>query len=188
MIRLLDRALPDDLQQHLARLQAELDAGADYAHRVKLAADMWKNRTGNASFERIRQLLYGMCFGPRRCAYCEDSASTQIEHVKPRSLYPEATFSWDNFLPACAGCNEPKNDRFAVFVPDHPDPVQVSRRRGEPIVPPRAGEPVLIHPRHEDPSGFLTLDLQDTFHVHARTICSTAIVLAPNGPSTSCCT
>lgn len=168
MIRLLDRALPPDLQQRLDRLQAELDAETDYAHRVELAADMWKNRTGSADFERIRAVLYGMCFGSRRCVYCEDSASTEIEHVKPKSLYPEATFSWENFLPACSGCNGPKNNRFAVFVPDEPDPVQVARRRGAAVVPPRHGDPVLIHPRCEDPLRFLILDLKGTFLIRPR--------------------
>lgn len=168
MIRLPDRALPPELQQHLDGLQAELDAAGDYARRVELTADMWKNRTANNTFARIREILCELCFGPRRCVYCEDSASTQIEHVRPKSLYPEATFSWGNLLPACSGCNVPKNSRFAVFVPDEQDPVQVSRRRNDPIVPPRVGEPVLIHPGCEDPQPFLTLDLLGTFHILPR--------------------
>jgi uncharacterized protein (TIGR02646 family) len=168
MIRLLDRALPPDLQQHLDGLQARLDAEADYARRVELAASTWRNRTRSGDLERIRDALYEMCFGPRRCVYCEDSASTQIEHVRPRSLYPEATFSWENFLPACSGCNTPKNNRFAVFVPQQPDPVQVARRRVDPVVPPRHGEPLLIQPRREDPMHFLILDLNGTFHIVPR--------------------
>jgi hypothetical protein len=91
-----------------------------------------ENRTGGGDFERIRAVLCEMCFGPRRCVYCEDSASTQIEHVRPKSLYPEATFSWENLLPACSGCNGPKNNRFAIFVPEEPEPLQVARRRGDP--------------------------------------------------------
>ncbi|HWN68611.1 MAG TPA: HNH endonuclease [Haliangium sp.] len=168
MIRLHDRALPPELQQYLDGLQADLDRESDYARCVKLAADMWKNRTTNKQFERIREILYEMCFGPRRCAYCEDSLSAQIEHVKPKSLYPEATFSWENFLPTCGRCNSSKNAEFAVFVPHEPKPVQVARPQGHPVVPPRAGEPALIHPRREDPLRFLILDLKDTFHIHPR--------------------
>ena len=168
MIRLFDRALPLDLQQYLHGLQAVLDAETDYVRRVALAADMWTNRTRHQDFQRIRDILYSLCFGQRRCVYCEDSVSTEIEHVEPKSLYPEATFAWENLLPACSGCNGPKNNSFAVFVPHQTDPVQMARRKRDPVVPPQPGEPVLIHPRREDPLRFLTLDLQDTFHVLPR--------------------
>ena len=47
--------------------------------------------------------------------YCEDSVGDEVEHHRPKNLYPDHTFLWDNYLYACGPCNGPKNNRFAVF-------------------------------------------------------------------------
>ena len=47
-----------------------------------------------------------------KCAFCEckpgESSNMEVEHFKPKSLYPELAFDWDNLLPACRRCNEAK--------------------------------------------------------------------------------
>lgn len=47
------------------------------------------------------------------CAYCELPLAdpTQLEHVLPKSQYPVAALDWDNFLPACIGCNSRKREQ-----------------------------------------------------------------------------
>jgi uncharacterized protein (TIGR02646 family) len=44
-----------------------------------------------------------------KCAFCESKISQvdygQIEHFKPKSLYPTLCFEWDNFLLSCSLCN-----------------------------------------------------------------------------------
>ena len=102
-----------------------------------------------------------MCAGAQRCCWCEDSAGTDIEHIRPKSLYPERTFRWENYLLACAGCNRHKSSRFAVLAGE--SVVDVSRRRGDPIVPPVRGAAALIDPRVEDPLDYLGLEIVDTF-------------------------
>ncbi len=58
-------------------------------------------------------MLRAMCNGPQRCMYCEESMATAIEHMRPRSSYPEATFVWENYLLACSTCNSKfKRDRY----------------------------------------------------------------------------
>jgi uncharacterized protein (TIGR02646 family) len=53
-----------------------------------------------------------------KCAYCESKVTHvdygHIEHYRPKSLFPELTFEWDNLLLACGICNgaEHKGDRF----------------------------------------------------------------------------
>lgn len=43
------------------------------------------------------------------CSYCERAVSPlSLEHIQPKSLYPEKTLSWDNFLLACHHCNSKK--------------------------------------------------------------------------------
>jgi uncharacterized protein (TIGR02646 family) len=47
------------------------------------------------------------------CSFCERMVpvSLAVEHVLPKSLYPERRLDWDNFLLACANCNSTKGDK-----------------------------------------------------------------------------
>jgi uncharacterized protein (TIGR02646 family) len=53
-----------------------------------------------------------------KCAYCEcnptEGGYIEVDHFKPKSLYPENIFDWDNLLPACARCNKAKSDHDTV--------------------------------------------------------------------------
>lgn len=64
--------------------------------------------------EQIRQGLKDMFSS--KCAYCESEieyvAYPHIEHFKPKSLYPEFCFSWENLMLACPRCNHEKRDFF----------------------------------------------------------------------------
>ena len=151
-------------QEQLDEYQEEIDDVADYAARVALAKRRFgsRNRIGNATFDDIKLKLDSMCRGPRRCMYCEDSFADEVEHFKPKDLYPEVVFAWDNYLYACGPCNGPKNNKFAVL-DNNANLEIVTRRRNAPVVPPLAGSPCLIDPRIEDPLNFIMLDLRDTF-------------------------
>lgn len=50
----------------------------------------------------------------QKCAFCEskpaESGNIEVEHFKPKSIYPELAFEWDNLLPICRKCNDSKND------------------------------------------------------------------------------
>jgi uncharacterized protein (TIGR02646 family) len=121
------------------------------------------NTSTNPTFIQVRKSLTRMCSGARRCIYCEDSCADEVEHIKPKDLYPDAVFVWENYLYACGPCNGPKNNKFAVFSSATGVIVDVTRRRSAPIVEPEAGSPVLIDPRREDPLQFMELDLLGTF-------------------------
>lgn len=166
MIRLPDIPLSTSALHQLERWQAEVDARANYAERVDFARQKFaqRNTAKNKTFVEVRRALTEICAGARRCGYCEDSAADEVEHIWPKDLYPELVFAWRNYLYACGPCNGPKNNRFAVFPRGARKPVEVGRRAGAPIKPPRQGTPALIDPRHEDPLAFLMLDLRATFH------------------------
>ncbi|WP_416759017.1 hypothetical protein ACNI65_20380 [Roseateles sp. So40a] len=161
MLIIRDQMLPAAAQQQLNVFQASVDALADYADRVEAAASAWKTRTstvkGEAAFKAVRATLAQMCIGPIRCAYCEDSLADEVEHIKPKSFFPDLAFVWANYAFACGPCNGPKGSRYAVV--SRGTLREVVRTRGLPPAPAPAGRCALIDPRTEDPTEFLELDL-----------------------------
>ena len=149
---------------HITRLdeyQETTNLEPDYPKRVQKAKTAFKsaNRKGNITFDAIKQALLSMCCGGTRCHYCEDSAPDEIEHFKPKDLYPETCFVWANYLYVCGPCNGTyKNNRFSVQTTSG-DIVDITRQRGDAVTSPLVGEPVLIDPSHENPLDFMELDL-----------------------------
>ena len=169
MLRLIDPGLDAETLLRLREYQAEVDAAGTYARQVAAGKDLYDRYSDNAAFRAVRNRLAVMCSGARRCGYCEDSVGDEIEHIKPKDLYPERTFVWENYLLACGQCNRGKSSRFSVIV--HSGIVDVTRRRNAPILRPPEGPPALIVPREEDPFAFLDLELVDTFMFLPRGIC-----------------
>ncbi len=134
-----------------------------YADRVAAAKSKWSSRRSSTkTMADVVDKLAEACAGPRRCMYCEDSLADEVEHVRPKNLYPEVCFTWTNYLLSCGPCNGPKSDHFAVFDANGAV-VEVSRPQGADVVPPLAGTEVFLDPRSEDPLDLLELDLEDTF-------------------------
>jgi len=168
MIQILTNNLPEDTLFALREFQTEVDRGFTFRMRRDEAKRLFalRNRPDDAVFKVVRSTLDQMCCGPRRCMYCEDSAAHEIEHFRPKSLYPGLAFVWENYLYSCGGCNRPKGDRFAVFSMGGVIALPVGG--GDPTDQVEFGDPLLIDPRCEDPLQFLILDLKDTFLFQSR--------------------
>ncbi|MBF0178776.1 MAG: hypothetical protein HQM03_01985 [Magnetococcales bacterium] len=69
--------------------------------------------------------------------WCSGNESSQIEHFRPKAVFPQFAMTWENFLWSCGICNHAKGDRFP------PDT--------EPGAP-------LIDPTLEDPWRFFYID------------------------------
>jgi uncharacterized protein (TIGR02646 family) len=50
----------------------------------------------------IREIFHGLC------AYCEGRCRGEVEHFRPKSLFPELVYRWSNWLLACHDCNHAK--------------------------------------------------------------------------------
>lgn len=163
MIRLSDPGLNAETAQRLDDYQLEVNAAGTYADRVASAKTLFsqRNRPTNAAFRNVRQTLALMCAGAQRSVYCEDSVGDEVEHIQPKDLYPSLVFVWTNYVYACGRCNGGKSNKFSVMTEFGIE--DVTRRRGDPVVPPSPGAPVFINPRRDDPLHFLDLDLQYTF-------------------------
>ncbi len=51
-----------------------------------------------------------------KCSYCESGAGAdqhgQVEHWKPKSLFPTGAYDWGNYLYSCELCNHTKTNRW----------------------------------------------------------------------------
>jgi uncharacterized protein (TIGR02646 family) len=119
-------------------------------------------KRGNATFRQVRQTLARMCSGAQRCAYCEDSVGDEVEHIEPKDLYPNKTFVWENYLFSCGPCNTGKSNKFSIINGNN-NLENVTRKRNDPIAPPRPGRQAFVNPRVEDPLRFLELEIVSTF-------------------------
>jgi uncharacterized protein (TIGR02646 family) len=165
MFRVPDMDLPNRVHGVLSRWQKEIDDLKTYADKVALGKKKFSpRRSKTKTFESVCQALTDMCAGARRCMYCEDSCADEVEHIKPKDIYPEYVFVWENYLYACGQCNTRKNNQYAVFNSTTGRLTEVSRKRNDPVVPPVKGEHVFIDPRIDDPFRFMTLELRQTFY------------------------
>lgn len=165
MIKIRNKKLPQSAAKELATFQALVDAEPSYAKQVARAKSEFskRNKKGTEPFDTVKRTLTAMCSGAKRCMYCEDSVADEVEHFKPKDLYPELVFVWKNYLYACGPCNGPKNNKFAVIEGATSNVVDVARKPKAKVVKPVTGKPALIDPRVEDPLKFLSLDIVDTF-------------------------
>ena len=164
MLKIGNGQLPRNHQDKLAEYQRDVDAKSSYPQQVKAAKTLFssRNRKENRTFAAVRHELAELCSGSRRCMYCEDSVADEVEHFRPKDLYPEGVFAWMNYLYACGPCNGGKNNRFVVIANTGAF-VDVTRPYKAPVVRPASGDAALIDPRRENPLDFLILDLRDTF-------------------------
>lgn len=177
MIQLVPPLLSDKAEKQLATYQALVLNAGDYTAQVATAKRRFEsyNTLTNSTFQEVRARLADMCVGARRCNYCEDSVANEVEHIAPKSLYPERAFQWSNYCYACTTCNSPKSNQYAIFrddldgeyyeIPPHPydKPKPGLSTPPHQLVKPPAGKDVLINPRHENPLDFLLLDITDSF-------------------------
>ena len=165
MLKIRDGRLSPAAMNALAEYQRDVDAQNTYRERVSRAKTRFTryNRKTNPTFAAVRAKLAEMCGRTSRCMYCEDSFADEVEHFRPKDLFPEVVFAWRNYLYACGPCNGSKSNRFSVVAPGTGELVDVTRRRRARVTPPREGAAVLIDPRHENPLDFIILDLRDTF-------------------------
>lgn len=164
MLKIGKGRLPDIHQVKLVEYQNDVDEKCSYPERVKAAKTLFKsrNRKENRTFVAVRNELADLCSGSRRCMYCEDSVADEVEHFRPKDLYPEVVFAWMNYLYACGPCNRGKNNKFVV-IDGTGAFVDVTRPYEAAVVPPISGDAALIDPRRENPLELLMLDLRDTF-------------------------
>ncbi len=108
--------LPVPAQSYLdgrqARLDADLAQGAVNVDRAWAAARKTKSVGGDG--RSVLSTLRQMSGARQRCMYCLDSHGCDIEHFRPKAVYPERAFRWSNLLLCCTECGRFKGGRFPL--------------------------------------------------------------------------
>jgi len=107
-----------------------------------IAANKEKKKNAEKKYNhyQIKIALKNMFF--RKCDYCESHVLHidygHIEHYKPKSMFPDQCFDWENLLLGCSVCNGPeyKSNHFPL-----------SNQKGP-----------IINPTIENPSDFLRFE------------------------------
>lgn len=95
------------------RLRAE-QAKVDSSNDSKAYVDgRWPQVRKLKWFKTGPEKLLREAAGPGEyCMYCSAGEGSQVEHFRPKSLFPERGFLWNNFLWVCGKCNVEKGNRF----------------------------------------------------------------------------
>lgn len=161
MIRPRPKNISKTTQNRLNDLQKKVNAQATFQEKVAKAQSLWKSRSnskiGKTAFEEVKETLIKMYISEEEvCPYCEHNEAGDIEHISPKSFFPNKTFKWKNYLFACKQCNTGyKLDKCFVLTPSG-DIIAVERGKKPPYQ-----TTAFINPRIENPTDFLILNLED---------------------------
>ncbi|AOQ28272.1 HNH endonuclease [Arthrobacter phage RcigaStruga] len=72
-----------------------------------MAVDEWVNNSGRRRKIAKEMLPKGVTV---RCWICKQPGANQLDHIKPRSKYPELIWDRSNIVPAHDTCNNLKSD------------------------------------------------------------------------------
>lgn len=165
MIRTKKISLTNNTSIELKKLQKRINSEKGFLDRVAKAQSLWNTKGGNngkQAFVEVKNSLYKLCVYEGLCNYCEQSEANDIEHIYPKSFYPEKTFEWENYILACKQCNSGyKLDKCHVL--DGKNNLLLIDRGKEPPHKTLA----FINPRKENPSRFMILEMS-SFRFIAR--------------------
>ena len=115
------KALPDFNKFMIKAAQFErlpINSKARRQGFISFAPEVLPNRKGKPYFpscwSSAKEALAGM--SRQKCSYCEGGINSlragQVEHFKPKSVFPSLAYVWANYFLACGGCNGAKGDKW----------------------------------------------------------------------------
>lgn len=157
MIQLVSKNIPKTTEDELRKLQNQVNTLSTFTMKADKAKKLWNSKggkEGKAAFETIKTTLTEMCVAIEVCNYCEQNEANDIEHIAPKSFFPEKAFIWENYLLACKQCNTSyKLDKCHTL--DNNGNIYDVKRGDEPIHKNIA----FINPRIENPNDFMILNM-----------------------------
>lgn len=95
-----------------ARLKTETRAISRHTDPKSEAQRRYSNARKARWFEPVVQRLGQVSGAAQRCMLCSGSEASDVEHYRPKAVFPLLAMDWENYLWACTICNRAKGDRF----------------------------------------------------------------------------
>ena len=96
----------------LKRLSDETEAIKKGSDPKAEADKRYRNARKTKWFAPVVKEL-GRLAGPgERCMFCSGSEASDVEHYRPKAIFPESAMTWENYLWSCPPCNRGKLNRF----------------------------------------------------------------------------
>lgn len=112
MKRIQREALPADAARYLA--QRQKSATEKQVNGTLDTTAHWKGARQTQSMGKVLSSLHAMVGERQRCMYCLDSHGSDIEHFRPKAVYPKHMYRWDNLLLCCTHCGRIKGNQFPM--------------------------------------------------------------------------
>ncbi|MEX6218925.1 HNH endonuclease [Mammaliicoccus sciuri] len=113
MIKLKKSEQPKILHDNAVKWTENLQPFVDKGETIP------KNLLNKYSHKKIKEQL--LIETNKKCAYCESFITTidygDIEHIKPKKLFPYDTFKWSNLTISCQKCNKNKGSYYSESLP-----------------------------------------------------------------------
>lgn len=111
MIRVMRTDMPKSLAEKGEKWTKELLEQIQKKNGYTNVDEKYRNKYRRADVQQSLREMYH-----DKCCYCEGLTGIQdysaIEHMKPRSKFPELTYEWDNLHLCCTVCNGSKSNRW----------------------------------------------------------------------------
>jgi uncharacterized protein (TIGR02646 family) len=104
--------LPADAARYLTKRQKS--ATQKQANGTLDTTADWKGARQTKSMGKVLSTLHTMVGERQRCMYCLDSQGSDIEHFRPKAVYPQHMYRWDNMLLCCTHCGRIKGNQFPM--------------------------------------------------------------------------
>jgi hypothetical protein len=99
------------------RLKHETEQIAASTDRVAESARRYDAARRTQWFSDVIDTLGRMAGVGERCMCCSGSEAAQVEHFRPKGIFPELALQWENLLWLCGLCNLNKGVRFDEATP-----------------------------------------------------------------------
>lgn len=75
----------------------------------------WRRFNGRSLLEIVRAALALMTDG--HCSYCDGhplnaTGEAMVDHFRPKAIFPEHAYAWENLFLTCSACNRAKGERW----------------------------------------------------------------------------
>lgn len=159
MIRYSPPDLSETTRDALSQLSSMVTLRPNRKTRSVTATRLFSAKRPASAFAEIRLALASVAPHVEACYYCERDRHRDIDHIYPKSLWPELAFDWENYAYACAICNQDaKRAKFAV-VSDGGVITDCAKYKDTNDNIPEM-QAAFINPRHESGLDFFDLDLE----------------------------